>query len=563
MNVTSLCFGFVLMMMCNITTPSQAQLFSPKKYPQDYFKWPVKSVPAIVSNFGELRPNHYHMGLDCRTEGKENLPILAAADGFISKIHIDATGFGRTLYIDHPNGYTTVYAHLNDFFPELDSYLEKEQYRLQKWNVDLYPKKNEIRVIQGQFIAYSGNTGGSQGPHLHFEIRDTKTEKVLNPLFFGFPIKDNIAPDIIRLALYDKRYSTYEQSPKIITLKKINGIYRPVSGLLKASTDKLSFAITAFDRYTVSTNQNGIFSAILSMDGKEISGFELDNIGYDETRNHNAHIDYKTRSAGGPWLQHLSPLPGFQNSIYKTAKGTDGTIVLDDLDVHQIQILVLDVQGNASKLEIEIQKAEILFPKQAPESGRLFEPGMVNIYEDDQIWIYMTERAIYDSFHFKCTPASNGSFIIQGNHVPAIDYFTIRIKTDNIPLSDSGKLMMKMVTGSKERFRKAHYDQGWAKSSFRDFGTLTLIVDKEAPTVTPIFTVGQGKRLGFSVLDNTKEIESFNAFLDGKWILFTNDKGKNFYHTLRANLASGEHFLKLAITDLSGNITEKIYRFNK
>ena len=563
MNSTRLCLGFVLMMMCNIITPIQAQLFTPKDYPKGYFTWPVKSIPAIVANFGELRPNHYHMGLDCRTEGKENLHILAAADGFISKIHIDATGFGRTLYIDHPNGYTTIYAHLNDFFPELESYLEKEQYRLQKWNVDLFPKKNEIRVSQGQFIAYSGNTGGSQGPHLHFEIRDTKTDKVLNPLFFGFAIEDNIAPDIIRLAVYDKRYSTYEQSPKIITLKKTNGIYRPVSGLLKVSTDKLSFAITAFDRYTGSTNQNGIFSAILAMDGKEISGFELDNIGYDETRHHNAHIDYKTRSGGGPWLQHLSPLPGFQNSIYKTAKGTDGTIVLNDLEVHQIQIAVLDVQGNASKLEIEVQRSEALSPLQTPVTGNLFEPGLVNIYEDDRIWIHMPEKVIYDSFHFKCIPAPNGSFIIQGNQIPAIDYFSIRVKTDNLPLSDTGKLMMKMVHGAKERFRKAHYDQGWAKSSFRDFGTLTLIIDKESPIVTPIFTVGQGKRLGFSVSDNTKEIESFNAFLDGKWILFTNDKGRNYYHTLRTNLAPGEHLLQLFVTDLSGNKTEKDYRFIK
>jgi hypothetical protein len=175
----------------------------------------------------------------------------------------------------------------------------------------------------------------------------------------------------------------------------------------------------------------------------------------------------------------------------------------------------------------------------------------------------MPEKVIYDSFHFRCAPTPNGSFIIQGNHIPAIDYFTIRVKTDNLPLSDTGKLMMKMVHGAKERFRKAHYDQGWAKSSFRDFGTLTLIVDKEAPIVTPIFKVGQGKRLGFSVLDNTKEIESFNAYLDGKWILFTNDKGKNFYHTLSTNLSPGEHLLQLFVRDPSGNKTEKVYRFIK
>ncbi|MEY4703336.1 MAG: hypothetical protein RIR96_1233 [Bacteroidota bacterium] len=563
MNSTEKFFSLFIMLMLSFSISTRAQLFTPKKYPVGYFQWPVKSVPAIVANFGELRPNHYHMGLDCRTEGKVNLPILAAADGFISKIHIDATGFGRTLYVDHPNGLTTVYAHLNDFYPELETYLEKEQYRLQKWNVDLFPKKDQFKLSKGQFIAYSGNTGGSQGPHLHFEIRDTRTEKVLNPLFFGFQIQDNIAPDIIRLAMYDRRYSTYEQSPKIIALKKSNGVYRPVSGSLLANTDQLSFAITAFDRYSGSTNQNGIFSAVLSMDGKEITGFELDEIGYDETRNHNAHIDYKTRASGGPWLQHISPLPGFQNSIYRTADGSDGIIRLKDLEMHEIEIKVMDVQGNTSTLLLNVQKAENITHRSLQNTGVLFEPGMVNVYEDEKVWIHMPEKVIYDSFHFRCTPTSNNSFIIQGHQIPAIDYYTIRIKTENLPISDTGKLMMKMVHGSKERFRKAHYDRGWAKSSFRDFGALTLIIDTIAPSITPISPIGKSRRIGVSVSDNTKELESFNAFLDGKWILFTNDKGKNFYHNLNPMMESGEHILKVIVTDLTGNKTEKEYHFTR
>ena len=199
------------------------QFFNDKQYPQNYFQWPVATTPGLVANFGELRPNHYHMGLDCRTDGRENLPVLAAADGYIAKVNIDATGFGRAIYINHPNGTTTLYAHLNDFYPDLEEYIKAQQYRLHQWKIKLDIPANLFPINKGDFIAHSGNTGGSQGPHVHFEIRDTKTDKVLNPLLFGFPIEDNIAPEIVRLAIYNRRYSTYEQVPKIVALKKVNG----------------------------------------------------------------------------------------------------------------------------------------------------------------------------------------------------------------------------------------------------------------------------------------------------------------------------------------------------
>jgi murein DD-endopeptidase MepM/ murein hydrolase activator NlpD len=197
-----------------------AQKILNNTYPQNYFEWPVKTTVGIVANFGELRPNHYHMGLDCRTDGRVNVPIVAAADGYIAKIHVDPTGFGRTLYINHPNGLTTLYAHLNTLNPALEKYLIEQQYLQKKWKVDVIVPAGLFAIKKGEFIAYSGNTGGSQGPHLHFEIRDTKSENVLNPLLFGLPIEDNVPPEIFRIAVYDSRVSVYEQAPKIYIIKK-------------------------------------------------------------------------------------------------------------------------------------------------------------------------------------------------------------------------------------------------------------------------------------------------------------------------------------------------------
>ena len=290
---------FLAFLLCN--SPLRGQ----ENYPKGYFMYPVKAPAGLAANFGELRPNHYHMGLDCKTEKRENLPILAAAEGYISKVKIEPYGFGRAIYIAHPNGFSTLYAHLNDFYPELEKYVREQQYLLKKWNVFLEIPAGKFKVKKGQFIAYSGNTGGSQGPHLHFEIRETATDKVLNPLLFGFPIRDNIPPDLLRLAVYDRTRSTYEQNPKLLPLKKSAGNYTLQTPELTVNADKVSFGITAFDRYLGSTNQNGIFQAVLFDNEKAVLRFSMDNISYDETRYLNAHIDYKTKMSGEIGRAHV------------------------------------------------------------------------------------------------------------------------------------------------------------------------------------------------------------------------------------------------------------------
>src|SRR5687768_16097598 len=187
-------------------------------YPKGYFRNPVSIPMSLSGNFGELRSNHYHMGLDIRTNKRENLPVVAAAEGYIAKVKIEAGGFGRAIYINHPNGYTTLYAHLNNFNSALEAYIKRRQYELESWSVYIDIPPDAFPVRKGDFIAYSGNTGGSQAPHLHFEIRTTSTDVNVNPLLFGFSLPDNVKPRISRLAIYDRTKSVYEQSPKMYSL---------------------------------------------------------------------------------------------------------------------------------------------------------------------------------------------------------------------------------------------------------------------------------------------------------------------------------------------------------
>ena len=150
-------------------------------YPQDYFQSPLE-IPLILSGtFAELRSNHFHSGLDIKTQQQSGLKVMAAASGFVSRIKVSHFGYGKALYITHPNGYTTVYAHLQNFNPEIDAYIKHRQYKNESYEIELFPKAGELLVNNGDIVAYSGNTGGSGGPHLHFEIRN-KQEHPMNPM---------------------------------------------------------------------------------------------------------------------------------------------------------------------------------------------------------------------------------------------------------------------------------------------------------------------------------------------------------------------------------------------
>jgi Peptidase family M23 len=551
----------------------KAQFFAPKNYPQHYFIWPVAATKALAANFGELRPNHYHMGLDCKTDKKQNLHVFAAADGYIAKIKIEPYGFGRAIYINHPNGLTTLYAHLNDFIPELEKYVKEQQYKLRSWRVFLEIPANLFPVTKGMQIAYSGNTGGSQGPHLHFEIRDTKTEKVLNPSLFGIPITDNVAPDILRLAVYDRCLSTYEQSPKFYPLKKINGIYVTTPSLIVTNTDKVSFGISAFDRYTGSDNKNGIYEAVLYENETPVVGFEIDSISYDETRYLNAHIDYKLRNSGGPFVQHLSKLPGYNKGIYKTGSG-NGVISIEDDSSHNIKVEVKDANGNASLLKFAIKRGPGVAEKPAVDSSaffkqKFFHPGYINLFENNTISFYLPENALYDSIRFRYNeiPQVNGYMIYQlhNPNVPVHVNFPIKIKaTSSLP----NKMVMHRFANGKNDFAKAEYENGWYKASFREFGNFQLMVDTLPPTIAPIgfrdgMNCSKQSTIKFVILDNTEEIKKFTATLDGNWLRFSNDKGKTFIYVFDELCPPGEHELKIIAEDQVGNVNEKVYNFTR
>lgn len=565
-------FIFILLLLPVI---SIAQTNSGAQYPKGYFRNPLNINPSLAGNFGELRPNHYHMGLDFKTNRVENLPVVAAADGYIARIKIEASGFGRAIYINHPNGYTTLYAHLNAFNPQLEEYVKKQQYQQESWAIDLTFTPDQFPVKKGDFISNSGNTGGSQGPHLHFEIRSTQTEENLNPMLFGFGILDNVAPTILRLAVYDRRISTYEQSPKLVTVKKTAAGYSTVPALITVSSPQVSFAVTSFDTHTGSANLNGIFEGILLDNNKEVVRFVMDSIGYNVTRYLNAHIDYKTKANGGAYLQHLSELPGYSKSIYKKTNGT-GVIDLQDLQPHQITILTKDANGNAATLRFSVQY-KVPAASIPVIQGAVFQPLMLNVGEGSEDGdFYITEKGLYDSAHIRynrtvsLNPAVVSAIHTIGNtSVPLQEGLVVRIKPmTGVPEERLQRTVMQRFSGNRQEVVKVEWQQGWAIAKFRDFGSFQLVVDETAPEIIPVSfkdsaDLSKATRMLITVKDNLDRFKNFRAELDGKWLRFTNDKGRNFIYNFDEQCVPGPHQLKISVADEAGNIATRIFTFNR
>ncbi|WP_121353967.1 peptidoglycan DD-metalloendopeptidase family protein [Flavisolibacter nicotianae] len=534
-----------------------------QSYPRGYFRSPLNIPMQLVANFGEIRANHWHMGLDIRTQQRENLPVYAAADGYVARIKVEPGGFGQAIYINHPNGFTTLYAHLNQFFPALQQAIKEEQYGQETWAIELQFPPDRFPVHKGELIALSGNTGGSAGPHVHFEIRDTKTEKVLNPLLFGFPLSDAVPPTVTRVAMYDRNKSTYQQSPQIFSLGGIRG------RSIKVGSDKISFAISATDR--IGGSNNGIYAAKISVDGKPVSSFALNNIGYDETRYINAQIDYPFAARGGGHLQHISPLPGATEVAYDLPGG-DGIIHLSDSEPHAVLIEVQDANFNTTGIPFTVQYDGALLPASSKATAEQFLPRNINVFEQENFQVVTTENSMYDAVNVSYSQDSGGAAnaVSPLHHflsaaIPAHDSVMVRIKPSvDMPNAWMDRIVIKNVSGSKTFVQKAVWQKGWLMARFRQFGTYQAFVDNVPPNVNGVAAdLSRASRIVFTPTDNFNTIRRFRAELDGQWLRFTNDKGRTWIYTFDEHFPRGEHQLKVTVEDEAGNVTERTWNVKR
>ncbi len=545
-----------------------------KTYPQNYFRNPLDIPLYLAGNFGELRTNHFHAGIDIKTEGVEGKKIYAAADGYVSRIKVQNGGYGKVIYIDHPNGYTTAYAHLKEFSSKIDYFAKKEQYQNESYIINWYPEPNQIHVKKGEIIALSGNTGRSGGPHLHYEIRETKSEHPLNVLLFGIPIKDNIKPIIRGIRIYPlSDNATINGQPKAIYFKVTNDTNVNKLNTIPTVSKKIGFGIETLDKINGSGNRCGIYSIKLKIDEKIVFEQKMDKVPFDESRYLNAHTDYHYKKTQHKWIHKSYIEPNNHLSIYETSE-QNGIINFNKSGIHNIEYIVTDVAGNTSKLKFKVNaKPSINFAKQPLHKH--FAKKMMYHHENEfhskGFLIQIPDSALYNDIDFKYYTKPNSKlwwsdiYCTHSDLTPLHKEAEVYIKCEFPSSIPANKLLaIRKTSKGKEIVHVGEYAVGYYSFKTKYFGDFYIFHDTIPPSIKPL-NIYNGKNIqfqnkfDFKISDNLAGIESYNCYIDGKWILMEYDfKKSRLTHYKHNVISKGKHDLKLVITDAVGN--ENIYK---
>jgi hypothetical protein len=532
-------------------------------YPQDYFRKPLDIPIYLAGNFGECRPGHFHSGIDIKTQGKEDLPVKAAADGYISRIKMEKGGFGHALYITHPDGYTTLYAHLNDFAPAVQKFVRKEQYKRQKWDVDLVLMENMFPIMKGQLIGWSGNTGASTAPHVHFEIRDTRTEHPLNPQLFGLPIEDKLPPVPREVVLYYG--NVYEDANMPVTLVKTADGYVPSKGkeAVNVAATNIGVGISADDFMGGSDNTITFYTARLFLDDSLQAEVTLDDIGYDETRYINAYADFKTKETQRKWVQCLFRVPGNRlTRIFTALNERGGRLDISDGGVHKVAVVLTDVAGNSSTASVYV-RSNGTTTRGVREGCTPFNCDAPNEFTNPNVTFRLEEKQLYDNicFLYKSAPNSGAysdKHSLHYSYVPIHRYFDLQLKPNKpIPIDLRNKVVMKYSDDrSTDARAAASVDKGWYKASVRNFGTYWLDIDTLPPVIRTSHKnncrLMNAKQITFEAKDETTSIKAFSGYIDGKWVC-VEQHGNRFFYKFDEHCSQGGHKFTFKVEDENGN----------
>ena len=516
------------------------------------FESPLK-IPLILSGtFGELRPNHFHSGIDFKTNQKTGIPIFAPASGYISRIKVSPTGFGKAIYLSHENGLTTVYAHLEKFNEQLNQYVLQNQYELKQFSIDLSIKKNQLKIEKGDTIGYTGNSGSSSGPHLHFEIRKTKNQHPLNPMNWNFKIQDTIKPIIESIFIYDLN-DPLNIEKKII--KKTNTIY-----------GRFSLGIKTYDLLNLAENKNGINTIKVYLDNQLYYHFDIQEFSFSETKFINSLIDYQEYIKSKQRIHKCYVEKNNELSAYKELINNG---VFEELTEgkHTIKIIVEDSYKNTEIQEFYIEyrnKKE----KKVYKKNEIIDCNQDFQFQNEDIEVLIREKSLYSDCYFSFKKEKkknqNSEYTIVSEEIPLHKNFKLSIKPDQ-DIADPKNLIMIHIKNGDSLFVKSTWENGKIIGSPSYFGLFTLTRDKKKPEIEPInfkYNLSNESSIKFKIYDNLSGIKEYFAQIDDEWVLMEYDaKNQLIEHHFIQEPTNKKHKLYLKVSDKNGNFVEKEFYF--
>ncbi len=529
---------------------------------------PISHKIAITGSFGELRSNHFHAGIDMRSaHGVDGDSLLSSADGFIRKIKIDSKNYGKSLLIEHEGGYSTFYAHISKFREDIEDRIKTEQYRRQENELEIEFSENVIPLKLGEHVAYMGNTGDSRGSHLHFELRVTGTDQVVDPSNFGLPIEDDLAPQVRRIKLYGFDLEGNVVSEKLAFSSKLIKVLIP--------GEVFGMAIEAFDRTNNSWRSTGVKSVRMLIDHSTFYSFSMDQWSLQDTRYINAHIDYRSRYQGK--FHRCYKIQGNKIPIYNSVEN-DGFFYIGDGSEHQVEIIVSDALGNETKKEFTIQNTSF-----RPKTAKNILPLSLShdksfIYDFGFGSFFVDEGCIYDDLNCKIDTMNinlSNSFCpwigIVPDQSPIHKPFEIKLKpTKAIPDKLIEKCFVGMRRGKSYVSLNGVWNDGILTAKSKQLGYFSIFSDTIPPKLYSRnfkFNMSGKSNMSFTMRDNVVDITEsrsgikYNAYIDGQWVILHHDlKSHSITHTFEPWLSNGAHELLVVLEDSRKNTKE--YRFN-
>jgi hypothetical protein len=561
------CYLTWLCILCGSLKLVAQDAIQTRQYPKDFFSYPLDLPPSTAGSFGELRSNHFHSGLDFKTNHRTGYPLHAVYDGYISRLRVQFGGFGNAVYITHPNGYVSVYGHLERFAPALAKMVHDYQYQQQSFEVDINIAPMLMPVKKGEVVAWSGNAGASAGPHLHFELRDAQTQETINPQLFGLTIPDKIQPFISAMYVYHLNGNPFSEltAKEYHAVTGLAGNYRLLKDQVITLSGETGFGIVASDMNSTSPNRNGVYSIQLNVDDKAVYTFAVERFAFDETHAINAHIDFPAYLISGIEIQKSFILPGNKISVYPQSVNR-GIVNFNDDALHSVEYIVKDVMGNTSTLKFKVKaNAAKVGTVNVKPPGTLFKYDQKNEFTTNQVKVVIAQGNLYDdlNFNYQLLPRKPGFYSaihrIHNRYTPLHEGFDLWIKADSTLKKYTSKAVIVSTGGASQG---GEFESGYVKAHLRAFGDYGIKVDTIAPVIYPLnLTEGKhletAKAIYFKAHDNLSGIKTYQGKIDGKWVLVEWDyKTKIFSFKFDETIKPGKHTFSFAVADYKDNLAQ-------